>query len=63
MKYAYRYPVMLIYIIATLLMVSACSKMDEYKEKYITNGEITYTGKIDSVRMFSGKTVFNSKRS
>lgn len=55
MKYAYRYPAILLCVIAAVLMISACSKMDEYKEKYISEGEITYTGKIDSVRMFSGK--------
>ncbi|WP_162915409.1 DUF4998 domain-containing protein [Paraflavitalea soli] len=55
MKYVYRYPAMLLCIIAAVLMVNACSKMDEYKEKYVSNGETTYTGKIDSVRMFSGK--------
>jgi hypothetical protein len=55
MKYTYRYPAMLLCMIAILLMTGACSKMDEYKEKYVSKGEITYTGKVDSIRMFSGK--------
>ena len=37
-----------------LTMVLACSKMDAYKEKFVPNGEVTYTGKIDSVKVFSG---------
>lgn len=37
-----------------LVFISSCSKMDEYK-KYIEGGEISYTGKVDSVRIFSGK--------
>ncbi|MCM5528607.1 DUF4998 domain-containing protein [Parasegetibacter sp. NRK P23] len=36
-------------------MALSCSKMDEYKEKYVPNGEIVYTGKIDSVHMYPGK--------
>jgi hypothetical protein len=55
MKYTYRYPAMLLCMIVTLVMINACSKMDEYKEKYVSKGEITYTGKVDSVRMFSGR--------
>ena len=54
MKYICRYPVMLLCFIATVLLVSACSKIDEYKEKYVSKGEIIYTGKIDSVSMRSG---------
>lgn len=47
---------MLLCLMATvLLLLSACSKMDEYKDKYASQGEITYTGKIDSVSMRSGK--------
>jgi hypothetical protein len=45
---------MLLCIIATVLLVSSCSKIDEYKEKYVSKGEIIYTGKIDSVSMRSG---------
>lgn len=55
MKYSYSNPLMLLGLITLVSLVSACSKMDEYKEKYVPKGEITYTGKIDSVRIFSGK--------
>lgn len=37
-----------------VLLMSSCSKMDEYK-KYTEGGEISYTGKIDSVKVFSGR--------
>jgi len=37
------------------LMVIACSKMDDYKSKYMSGGAINYTGKMDSVEVFSGK--------
>jgi hypothetical protein len=41
---------------ASLLVLAACSKMDEYKEKFIPNGsEIIYAGKIDSLKVRSGK--------
>jgi hypothetical protein len=32
----------------------SCSKWDDYK-KYTNNGEIIYTGKLDSAKIFSGK--------
>ena len=32
----------------------ACSDMDEYKDIYLKGGEISYTGKIDSVKVYSG---------
>jgi hypothetical protein len=35
-------------------MISSCSKWDDYK-KYTNNGEIIYTGKLDSAKIFSGK--------
>lgn len=40
-----------ILFVATL---ASCSKMDDYK-KFIEGGEISYTGKLDSVRINSGK--------
>lgn len=55
MKNSYIYPAMLLCFMATVLFTGSCSKMDEYKEKYVRNGEITYTGRIDSVTIFSGK--------
>ncbi|RYE17761.1 MAG: hypothetical protein EOP45_15215, partial [Sphingobacteriaceae bacterium] len=41
----------------TLLLVTvivSCSKSDEYK-KYLENGETFYTGKLDSVKVYSGR--------
>lgn len=38
----------------TLLYLFSCSKSDDYK-KYLTGGEISYTGKIDSIQVYSGK--------
>jgi hypothetical protein len=55
MKYICRYPAMLVCFIAAVLLLNACSKIDAYKEKYVSQGEITYIGKIDSVSMRSGK--------
>jgi hypothetical protein len=46
---------MLLGFMATALLLNACSKIDEYKEKYVSQGEITYTGKIDSIKMKSGR--------
>lgn len=44
------------YLIAGLLvLISACRKMDDYKTKYMAGGAIVYPGKMDSVRVFSGK--------
>lgn len=38
----------------TIVFLSACTKWDDFK-KYIDNGEILYTGKMDSVKIYSGK--------
>jgi len=35
-------------------LIFSCSKMDDYK-KFTNGGEITYTGKIDSVKAWSGR--------
>ncbi|WP_090970113.1 DUF4998 domain-containing protein [Parapedobacter composti] len=44
--------------LTVLLLVAAgtlaCSKMDEYK-KYVADGEISYTGKLDSLKIYSGR--------
>lgn len=32
----------------------ACSDMEEYKDLYLKGGEISYTGKLDSVKVYSG---------
>lgn len=42
------------FILAVLLIATSCSEMDEFK-KYVQDGEISYTGKIDSVRIYAGK--------
>lgn len=39
--------------IALLIAMSSCTRMDDYR-KFIEGGEISYTGKIDSVTIFSG---------
>lgn len=43
-----------IFAIAALAFVGiACTQMDEYRN-FVPDGEITYTGKVDSVQTFSG---------
>jgi hypothetical protein len=42
-------------VITGLIMVMACSKMDDYKSKYTGGGPVTYAGKMDSVQIFSGR--------
>jgi Domain of unknown function/Domain of unknown function (DUF5013) len=37
-----------------MVIYSSCTKQDDFK-KFIQNGEISYTGKLDSVKMNSGK--------
>lgn len=55
MKNSYIYPTILFCIVATVMFVGSCSKIDAYKEKYVSTGEITYIGKIDSITISSGK--------
>jgi hypothetical protein len=44
------------YLLALLVLImSACSKMDDYKAKYMQGGSITYPGVMDSVKILSGK--------
>ena len=45
------------YIVVALLLlvVGACTKMDAYKDKYTVGGAITYPGKMDSVKIYSGR--------
>ena len=47
-----------IYIIvmmtSVILLLQSCMKEDDYK-KFTEGGEITYTGKLDSVKIFSGR--------
>jgi hypothetical protein len=42
-------------LVLTAFVISACTKMDDYKKKYEGNGAIIYPGKLDSVKVFSGK--------
>ncbi|MGY5356016.1 DUF4998 domain-containing protein [Wenyingzhuangia sp. IMCC45467] len=44
----------IVFTMALVLSVFSCSKDDEYL-KYIEGGEISYTGKIDSLEIFPGK--------
>jgi hypothetical protein len=45
-----------IFIGASLLLLAACSKMDEYKDKFNpASTEIIYAGKVDSLKVRSGK--------
>jgi hypothetical protein len=37
-----------------VIIIGSCSKMDDYKSKYMAGGSIIYTGKMDSVQIFSG---------
>jgi hypothetical protein len=41
-------------IAVILLAIAACSKMDDYKDTFLSSGEIQYTGKADSVKFHSG---------
>lgn len=38
-----------------LLLLSACSKMDDTYKKFIEKGEIIYAGAVDSVKVFPGR--------
>ncbi len=60
MKHMKQYKSTPYYIVALLvLIISACSKMDDYKIKYLSGGAIIYLGKMDSVKVFSGKNRVN----
>ncbi|HEY9195739.1 MAG TPA: DUF4998 domain-containing protein [Mucilaginibacter sp.] len=43
-------------LVLTAFIMSACTKMDDYKNKYEANGPIIYPGKLDSVKVFSGRS-------
>lgn len=43
------------WIVTLLFMVSACSKIDDYRDKFMSGGAIVYTGKMDSVQIFPGR--------
>lgn len=40
-------------LLLAAVLYTACTKQDDFK-KFIEGGEISYTGKLDSVKMFSG---------
>lgn len=40
--------------LAGAAVLSSCRKMDDYK-KFVAGGEISYTGKVDSVKVMSGR--------
>ncbi|SDD36703.1 protein of unknown function [Mucilaginibacter pineti] len=42
-------------LVLAVLVISACTKMDDYKKKYEANGPLIYPGILDSVQVFSGK--------
>src|ERR1035437_2625874 len=44
------------YLLALLVLImSACSKMDDYKSKFMAGGSLTYPGIMDSVKFLSGR--------
>lgn len=43
-----------ILILGITAVAGACRKMDDYKDKYLSSGAITYAGKIDSVKAHPG---------
>lgn len=42
-------------LVIFLGILTACSKMDDYK-KYLADGPIIYTGRVDSVKLYSGNS-------
>jgi hypothetical protein len=41
-------------LLSIITAFGACRKMDDYKDKFLTGGSITYAGKIDSVKAHPG---------
>jgi len=54
MLYRFKNIQLTVFSAVVLCFFYACSSWDEFKE-YTKDGEITYTGKIDSVKVYSGK--------
>ncbi|GEM_PF-957054 len=44
----------IIFPVAVLLFLAACQKMEDFHKKYIKDGEIIYTTKMDSVTTYAG---------
>ncbi len=42
-------------LIVMIVSIWACTSMDEGYKEFLKNGETSYTGKIDSLKVFSGK--------
>ena len=42
-------------ILFLIMIVSACSDMNDLHDRYLKNGEITYVGRIDSIKSFGGR--------
>ncbi|MGF7230441.1 DUF4998 domain-containing protein [Arachidicoccus sp.] len=49
-----KYKTVYITVLLTCIL-SACSKIDDYRKEYMSNGSIIYTGKMDSVHVLSGR--------
>jgi len=52
-KDQYKKQVCFVLSVLFAVFLGSCKKMDDYK-KYVSDGEITYTGKLDSVKVLSG---------
>lgn len=52
-KYSFK-KVMYCFIVSLLIGVYSCAINDDYK-KFVDEGELSYTGKIDSLKIFSGR--------
>lgn len=50
-----KYKITAFYIAAMAMIITACSKMDDYKDEFLAGGSITYPGKMDSVKVLSGR--------
>lgn len=62
MKYIYKkFYLQGVALIIMLISVVACTTMDEGYNEFLKGGEISYTGKIDSLEIFSGKNRVNVK--
>ncbi|WP_308991132.1 DUF4998 domain-containing protein [Mariniflexile litorale] len=62
MKYILKkYYLQFIVVVALATSFGACSTMDEGYKEFLKDGEISYTGKIDSLHIFSGRNRVNVK--
>lgn len=49
-----QYSIIILALVLVAFSIASCSKWDEYKQ-YTENGETTYTGKLDSAKISSGR--------